>query len=29
MKWIGGIMTAIITAFLIGLVTGQIQIIRP
>jgi hypothetical protein len=29
LKWIAGIGTAIITAFLIGLVTGQIQIIRP
>lgn len=29
LKWIGGVVTAIITALLIGIVTGQLQLVRP
>ena len=28
-KWIGGILTTLLAAFLIALVTGQIKIVRP
>lgn len=29
LKWIGGVVTAIITALLIGIATGQLQLVRP